>query len=189
VLPLLVGFSLIAPPAHAAAEVVALDNEQVRVVRVEAAPSSGPAIAKNLALYVYFATSSAAPAGTIAPHQIPDGGSHFRIELKHASEPAGLSEIRPAALKPGVSTEFDSSSLRVERVALAGGNGSQTIAAGKPSLLVAFSPTSMQLHSKPRSFTITLNCGDFYWMRPFESAVLKRTKSCDGHVLRIVFLS
>jgi hypothetical protein len=181
--------SLFAAPAHPAAEVVALDNEQVRVVRVEGASPAASVIAKNQALYVYFATSTAAPAGTIAPHQIADGGPHFRIELKHSSEPAGMSEIRPAALKPGVATEFDSSSLRIERVALAGGNGTQTIAAGKPSLLVAFSPTIMQLHSKPRSFTITLNCGDFYWMRPFESAVLKRTKSCDGHVLRIVFLS
>jgi len=90
VLPLLFGISLFAPPVHLPAEVVALDSEQVRVVRVQTESPGASAAAKSAALYVYFGSSSSAPSGTIAPHQIAGGGAHFRIELKHAASPAGL---------------------------------------------------------------------------------------------------
>ncbi len=191
-LPLLLGMLLVSPVGPRT-EVVVLDNDQVRVVRVEgeAPGNSSPEKdgSKPAAIYVYLDGSGSVSPGTFGWRRLASQGHFLRIELKRSAGGQDVEENRPAPSKTGVSTEFESREMRVERVALNGKTQGQEISAGKPSLLIAFSPTSMQLHSKPRSFTTTLECGDFYWMRPFESAVLKRTAECDAHALRIVFLS
>jgi hypothetical protein len=90
------------------------------------------------------------------------------------------------AVHSGVRTEFDTPFVKIQRVVASPGEPTEVQAIDAGSLLIAFSPTSVQSpadRGKPQ----TLRCGDVLWIEARRAVqVSSDAQSAAGHLLRIV---
>ena len=111
---------------------------------------------------------------------------YLRVELKKIPLGSLKREFRgsaPGALVEGTKVEFEEPSLRIERVVCDAGATCPLAAESSPSVLVAFSPSELVEHGKPKVFP---QDSSVLWLRAGEDASVRATSKAPAHLLRIV---
>jgi hypothetical protein len=114
---------------------------------------------------------------------------YLRVELKKVPLGALKREFRgsaPGALVEGTKVEFEDPALRIERVVCDAGATCALAAESSPSVLVAFSPSELVEHGRPKVFP---EDSSTLWLRGGEGASVRAMSKAPAHLLRIVLLA
>ena len=113
---------------------------------------------------------------------------YLRVELKKVPLGTLKHEFRgraPETLVQGTKVEFEEPVLRIERVVCDAGATCALPEESSPSVLVAFSPSELVEHGKPKMFPEESST---LWLHAGETASVRATGKEPAHLLRIVLL-
>jgi hypothetical protein len=85
--------------------------------------------------------------------------------------------------KSGITREFDSPRISIQRVILAGKEESREFSSTRPVLLIAFSPALILTASANK-----LHSGDVYWLDANQVARIEKMDDAAAHLLAITFM-
>jgi len=111
---------------------------------------------------------------------------YLRVELKKVPLGTLKQEFRgsaPETLVQGTTVEFDDPTLKIERVVCDTGSTCALPPETAPSVLVAFSPSELFEHGRPKVFPAE---SSVLWLNAGESAGVRTTSKAPAHLLRIL---